>query len=124
MKKMVNLLLILMCLISLNSCKSNEYEEYAGVYDLYYVSDSKSNIYDYYRIILEANGDCKIIYKLKTTSQILETKSKFELKYNRIKIYNKSFGSETAHEYDYINNEIHMNTYVDDFTFTMKFRRS
>ena len=124
MKKILLVLVALFCMIGLTSC--NKYEEYAGTYELYYMSgDLSVNMYDYYRITLSANGKCLVESKGAGNSQTYESEGTFDIEGDVIKIYTKYGLSTITETYDYINGEIHMvNQSVSGYTFTAKFRRN
>ena len=85
MKKFLVMLLCIASLVLLAACDSNgrnkrkdkdddedddKYAEYAGTYELYYMSGSFSlSNYEYYRIILKADGKCVIESKAPGNSQ-------------------------------------------------------
>lgn len=116
---------MLFALFTLGSCNKNEFSEYAGTYNLYYMEgDLSLNNFDYYRITLEADGDCIIESKSKFNSQQYQAKATFEIKDNKIHIYSKNGGVTVTEIYDYINEEIHMlNQTIDGISFSAKFTK-
>ena len=86
MKKLFAYLLCTVTLLFLTSCsllslfKGEPYKDEAGVYELYYMSgDLNMSMYDYYRITLEADGDCLVESKGAYNSSIYSAEATFEI---------------------------------------------
>lgn len=136
MKKFIIMLLCLFSLFSVVGCFDDDgvkkdddeddiYEEYAGTYNLYYMSGSFSlSDYEYYRIILKSNGKCIIEAKGSANSQEISSNATYEIKNDKIFIYSKVDGTKVTEEYDYVDGEIHMNNQeLMGYTITAKFKR-
>ncbi len=133
MKKFIFIITLFSCVLSLASCSfinklfsDDKYKEEAGTYELYYASGaiSKSN-YDYWRIILEADGSCTVESKGAGNSQTYSATATFEIEGDKIKIYTKNGSATITEEYDYVNGEIQMlNQQIQGYTFSAKFRRN
>jgi len=131
MKKIFYIVAILLCLGTLTSCSlekifnPNKYAEYAGTYNLYYMSGSLNvNMYEYYRITLEADGDCIVESKGKNSSQEYKAVATFTIEDGKIKIFTKNGLAIITEVYDYVDGEIHMlNQNISGYSFSAKFRR-
>ena len=132
MKKLFAYLLCVSTLLFLTSCsllsliKGKPYKEEAGVYELYYMSgDLNMSMYDYYRITLEADGDCLVESKGKYNSSIYSAEATFEIEDNKIYIVTKSGSASVTEVYDYVDGEIQMNNQsIQGITFTAWFKRN
>ena len=125
MKKVFVLLLVMVSFLSLAGCKRLKNREYAGTYELYYMSGSFSlSDFEYYTITLEKNGDCKIASKSPYNSQVYSATATYEVEDGKIYIYSKVGGATVTEVYDYVDGEIHMlNQNLYGYTFTAKFKR-
>ena len=107
---------------------TQKYKEYAGTYELYYVNGNASvNSFEYYNIILEANGDCVVEYKLKGTSMHVSTSGTFEVGEGVIYFYTEAGGTKVTEKYNFMigtDYEIHMKDIkIGQFKITAKFKR-
>ena len=107
---------------------SVKYKEYAGTYEMYAAYGSVSlNDYEYYRIILEADGDCIVESKGKGISQEIRATATYEIKDNKIYIYSNTYGIKVTEIYDYIDGdvpEIHMlNQQIQGYTINIKLKK-
>ena len=116
------MLLVGIC-FSLTSC-SKEYEDVAGTYECYEIKINGQNYmsyYEYYRITLEANGDCLVESK---SGSAYEAKCTFEIKDSKIYVYTKNGFSKVTEIYDFVNNEIIMDTELQGAKIYAKFRKA
>ena len=126
MKKIIRLftvvVLVGLCL-SLTSC-FNKYKDVAGTYECYEIRVNGQNYlsyYDYYRITLEANGDCLVESK---SGSEYSAECTFEIKDSKIYVYTRVGVAKVTETYDFINNEIIMDTEVQGSTIYAKFRKT
>lgn len=131
MRKICKLLVVLLVLITLTGCsfdflKEDKYAEEAGTYELYYAGGSISlSNYDYWRIILNADGTCVIESKGSNNSQSYSAEATYEIEDNKIRIFSKNGNATITEEYDYIDGEIQMNNQqISGYTITARFRRA
>lgn len=106
----------------------DEYEEYAGTYELFYVSkEYKVDDYEYYRIILEANGDCVVEYKEKDKDKEVTINGTYEIGDGEIILTTTYSAVKTTKTYDFVKGidyQIHAKDMeVGQHTITAKFKR-
>lgn len=125
MKKILILVMMLLGIV-IGGCEKNKYKEYSGTYNLYFmVGDLQLNDFEYYRIILEADGDCIIESKGRGNSQNYRAEATYDINQFQIKIYTKNGNSTITEEYLYTLGEIHMlDQTVGGVNFSAKFRRT
>ena len=129
MKKILVMIFTLLLTLTISGCnllENDKYAEYAGTYELYEASGAISmSSFDYYRIILKADGTCVIESKASMNSQEYHADATFDIADGKIKIYSKSGSTTVTETYDYVNGEIHMlNQNLGGYTINAKFRRN
>ena len=130
MKRFFIVISLIICLFCFSSCQKentyNEYEEYAGVYELYYTKGYlKMEMFEYYRITLTADGKYSVELKVSETQEVYTSEGSYKIFQVTITFNPNSIIPET---YTYVNGEIHMYDVeingFDDYKYTAKFRRN
>ena len=125
MKRILLFFVAIICLFTLSSCSFNQYEEEAGVYNLYYMDgDLDESMYEYYRITLYACGICLTESKGADVDDQYSGFGIYKIENDKI-IITSGLGLLTVkEEYDYIDGEIHIpTTTILGLTFSAKFKR-
>ena len=128
MKKMFLLVGVILTAVMLYGCTPN-YEEEAGVYELYEMSgDVSLSNFTYYTIELFEDGSLVVKSKgSQVGAEVYEEIASYRISNGKITITTKVGFSNVKEVYDYVDGEIHMNNVEVpeyDITFSAKFRRS
>ena len=122
--KVLAVLLLIVMMVTFVGC--TPYVEEAGVYECYEIKIGGSNAmyqFDYYRIILYADGTCIVWSKGVKQEGFYRAKATFSIRNNKIKIVSKQGFTRATEIYDYIDGEIIMNATVGSTTVYAKFAR-
>ena len=102
----------------------NPYEKEAGVYNLYAMTGLDMSLYEYYRIILNADGTCVVESKGAGASQLYSSTATYSIADGKISIVTVSGATSITEVYDYVDGEIHMpEQTISGITFSAKFKR-
>jgi hypothetical protein len=129
MKKMLLLVGVILTAVMLYGCSAPNYEEEAGLYELYEMSgDVNLGNFQYYTIELFSDGSLTVKSKgSQVGAEIYQEEATYRIKDDKITITTKVGFTNIKEVYDYVDGEIHMNN-VElteyDITFSAKFRRS
>ena len=100
------------------------YEKEAGVYNLYSMTGLDMSLYEYYRIILNADGTCVVESKAAGVSQLYSATATYSITDGKISIVTVSGPTSITEIYDYVDGEIHMpEQNISGITFSAKFKR-
>lgn len=126
--KMLSLVLLIVLCVGLTGCGDEcNYENEAGTYNCYYISmngKEVTDLYEYYTVTLEENGNCIVKSKAVDNADIYEAEAKFSISEGKIKVVTTVFlFFKITEEYRYVNGEIIMDTTVNDVKVYAQFRR-
>ena len=124
-KRILLLFLIISSFFILSGCNSSKYKEEAGKYELYSMTgDLNMSMYKSYTIELQASGTFTVKTTYTQNTQIYEGHGTFSIEDEKIKLISSNGDQTVTEEYDYIDNEIIMDTTISGYTFVAKFKRT